>query len=595
MRWSRDDKGRPPRGWGRGPRWSAPGDPVSSGPIPERRPCKRLCSAARWTRTPAPAPIVGRDKELVRPRAGARRARRGPRGVRDASRASSGSARRGCCASCARSRSSAATWCSPGARPSSSASCRTACSSTRSTRTPRRTSARAGIPTWRASSAACCRRCAAPTAAGAIADERYRAHRAVRRLLELLAEERPVVLELDDLHWSDGASLELIGGARAAPAGGARAARARLPVRAGGGAADRRARRAAGEPARARAAEPRRGGAAARTAPAPSSVAAIYDHAGGNPFFLEQLGARPAARSCRARSGTRAPRRPSVPPAVAAAIAEEIASLPAHLARVPRGGAVAGEPFEPDLAAAIAEQPDADGLAALDDLLARDLVRPTAVPRRFGFRHPLRAPRRLRVGARRLAARRARARRRGAGGARRCQRPSGRTTSSSRRAAATRPRSRSCSRPAAPPLGRAPAAAAGWFEAALRLLPSADAERQVDVRVALASAQRSAGELVACRATLLEATRAASGRGRDAARGADGAVRRGRALAGAPRGRAPAARARVGGAARRLDAGGRDAPDRAGGRRALRERLRADVPDGLRRRSTPPARWATAG
>ena len=35
-----------------------------------------------------------------------------------------------------------------------------------------------------------------------IADERYRAHRAVRALFELLADAKPVVLVLDDLHWS---------------------------------------------------------------------------------------------------------------------------------------------------------------------------------------------------------------------------------------------------------------------------------------------------------------------------------------------------------------------------------------------------------
>ena len=41
-------------------------------------------------------------------------------------------------------------------------------------------------------------------------DERHRAHRAVRRLLELIAERKPLVLVLDDLHWSDAASVELI-------------------------------------------------------------------------------------------------------------------------------------------------------------------------------------------------------------------------------------------------------------------------------------------------------------------------------------------------------------------------------------------------
>ena len=52
---------------------------------------------------------------------------------------------------------------------------------------------------------------------------------------------------------------------------------------------------------------------------------------------------------------------------------------------------------------------------------------------------------------------------------------------------------------------RAPATAARWFEAALRLLHGDDHERQVDVRVALASALRSTGELDRSRALLLEA------------------------------------------------------------------------------------------
>ena len=41
-------------------------------------------------------------------------------------------------------------------------------------------------------------------------DERYRAHRAVRELLERLARRRPLVLMLDDVHWADAASVELL-------------------------------------------------------------------------------------------------------------------------------------------------------------------------------------------------------------------------------------------------------------------------------------------------------------------------------------------------------------------------------------------------
>src|SRR3954468_4218807 len=38
--------------------------------------------------------------------------------------------------------------------------------------------------------------------------ERFRYHRALRALVELLARERPLALILDDLHWADDASLE---------------------------------------------------------------------------------------------------------------------------------------------------------------------------------------------------------------------------------------------------------------------------------------------------------------------------------------------------------------------------------------------------
>src|SRR4029077_3683146 len=46
--------------------------------------------------------------------------------------------------------------------------------------------------------------------AGGLQDERYRTHRAVAALLEGLAQARPVVITLDDVHWADESSLELI-------------------------------------------------------------------------------------------------------------------------------------------------------------------------------------------------------------------------------------------------------------------------------------------------------------------------------------------------------------------------------------------------
>ena len=51
---------------------------------------------------------------------------------------------------------------------------------------------------------------------------------------------------------------------------------------------------------------------------------------------------------------------------------------------------------------------------------------------------------------------------------------------------------------------RAPAVAIRWLDASLRLLPDDDRDSQIEVRVSLASALRSVGELERCRAVLLE-------------------------------------------------------------------------------------------
>jgi hypothetical protein len=66
----------------------------------------------------------------------------------------------------------------------------------------------------------------------AVQHERYRAHRAVRVLLEQLAEAKPLVLMLDDFHWADSASAELLGARlRRPPAAAVLLAVARRPSR----------------------------------------------------------------------------------------------------------------------------------------------------------------------------------------------------------------------------------------------------------------------------------------------------------------------------------------------------------------------------
>ena len=344
---------------------------------------------------------------------------------------------------------------------------------------------------------------------GSVADERYRAHRAVRKLLELLAAERPAVIILDDLHWCDEASIELLAALLRreadAPVLLALAFRpGQAPPRLLAALAVPSVHRIVLDPLSEAQAIQLLGELDARTS------AAIYRQGGGNPFYLEQLRRAGKDGLSKAVAGSESGTADTtmvgvpVPAAVAASLAEEIGSLTSDQRSVLRAAAVTGEPFEPDLAAAVAELTELAGLNALDALLALDLVRPTAVPRRFVFRHPLvrRAVYESTPAGWRLAAH-ARAAAtlavRGAAASERAHHLEQCAVQGDEIAIAV------FLEAGAGAATRAPAAAARWFDAALRLLPATDSERQVDVRVALSSSLRSLGELDRCRMVLLEA------------------------------------------------------------------------------------------
>ena len=371
----------------------------------------------------------------------------------------------------------------------------------------------------------------------AIADERYRTHRAVRRLLGLIADGQPLVLVLDDLQWSDGASIELV----SALIGRVPDAPVLLALGFRPAQADQRLAAAVANPpvTRLELQQLSQQEAAQLLGQVDAeSVAAIYRHGGGNPFYLEQLGRASGEDLTAALAGQGV--EGGLPAGVKGAIAGELESLSAPSRAFLDAAAVAGEPFEPDLAAVIAELSQADGLDALDDLLELDLIHPTEVPRRFIFRHPLvrRAVYESTRGGWRLGAH-------------------GRAADAlAARGAAPAERAHHIEQSAGPgdqeaiellleagraAASRAPATAARWFEAALRLLPDSDTQRQVEVRVALASALRSVGELDRCRASLLEATDLLDPADRRAQGRADRPVCGGRALAGAPRRRPPPA------------------------------------------------------
>ena len=335
----------------------------------------------------------------------------------------------------------------------------------------------------------------------AAAVERHRVARGMRGLLSRLAAERPLTLLLDDVQWADPASADVIALllhrppegpvllALAARSGRAPALEARLETA---------ARHRAGEimevgPLSRDAAEALMLGVGSTTR------TRLYAESGGNPFYLEELVRAGSA----APGGSRLAGTPGVPRAVMAALADEIAGLDEEARLIAQAGAVAGDPFDPVIAAAVAAVEEPVALAAVDSLLAADLVRATEHPRRFRFRHPLvrRAVYESAGGGWRLAAHARAAEALAARGAT----PAERAHHVERAAhAGDLDAIELLARAAEQTVLSAPATAAGWYAAALRLLPSGDEHdpRRLELLLARAEALGSAGTAVEARDAL---------------------------------------------------------------------------------------------
>src|SRR5215813_4895864 len=252
-----------------------------------------------------------------------------------------------------------------------------------------------------------------PDTGQGVGDNRYRTHYAIRELLEWLAARQPTVVALDDVHWADAASVEVIAHLLRrfrGPVLGVLAARQRPALLAV--VLDEATRRGYGgrielTPLNAAQAE-----ALMDPGLDADERATLYRQSGGNPFYLEQLSRAAVPAPGRRRLAAEHPAnewRP--PPAVTASIREELSGLPAEDRVVVDAAAIAGESFEPQVVAAIAERPEPVTLAAFDDLLAVDVIRPTDAPWRFRFRHPIvrrvvyeQLPRAWRLGAHARAA-----------------------------------------------------------------------------------------------------------------------------------------------------------------------------------------------
>jgi DNA-binding NarL/FixJ family response regulator len=334
------------------------------------------------------------------------------------------------------------------------------------------------------------------------AAERFRAHRAVCGLLEHLAARQPLVLALDDLHWADGASLELVSRLLRRPPHAAvmvattfrRGQIDRVlmsTIERGMRSADRLLELGPLSRAQAHA-------LVGETRPA--EYERLYEASGGNPLYLLEL-VRMGGGS---EPGLSADGGVGVPATVAAATAGELDALSARGRDLAEAAAVAGDPFELDLTAVTADMAEPDALDALDELVARDLVRSTEVPRRFRFRHPLvrRAVYESCSPGARIVAHSRSARALAARGATPTTRAHHVEHSARHGDMDAVGVLREAGEAAAK---RAPVSAARWFAAALDLLPdNAQRSERVNLLMALGRAQAATGRFEDSRIALLE-------------------------------------------------------------------------------------------
>ena len=213
--------------------------------------------------------------------------------------------------------------------------------------------------------------------------QRYRVHYAVRALLERLAKTQPVLLALDDVHWADAASVEVLAHMLRRFRGPLLVAVAfrRSPTRLID-ALEASMRAGFGSRIELPPLSPDDAGAILGPRLDAAAHEAIYRESGGNPFYLEQL-ARSVSRATTPEALA------GVAPGVGTLIAQELNRLGAAHKVLLDAAAVAGESFDAGLTAAIAERDDRVTLALLDELVDADLLRPAPVPRSFRFRHPI--------------------------------------------------------------------------------------------------------------------------------------------------------------------------------------------------------------
>jgi|HubBroStandDraft_1064217.scaffolds.fasta_scaffold03616_5 DNA-binding CsgD family transcriptional regulator len=333
---------------------------------------------------------------------------------------------------------------------------------------------------------------------------RLHVYRGLRRLLEDLADARGLVLIFDDVHWADNASVELLehlvrhpprGRVVMAIAYRPAQASARLAALIGCAAQDREVPVA---PLTLAEAQELLGPGLSRP-----RCQALHEASGGNPFYLEAL----ARMDQRAQLTVGSSDDGGLPSAVQAALQLELAGLSPVALRVAQAAAVVADEFEPTLASVAAEVSEGEALAALNEMAARDIVRPGSAGR-LRFRHPLVrratydcAAAGWRLGAHaRIAAHLARV---GAPAALQAHHVERSAPFGDQAAVAT------LLEAARDTAAQAPATAAHWLEAALKIMPAgfAGPDRQLELLLEVARLRAVSGQLVEGREAAREALR----------------------------------------------------------------------------------------
>ncbi|MEU6192013.1 AAA family ATPase [Nocardia sp. NPDC047038] len=340
--------------------------------------------------------------------------------------------------------------------------------------------------------------------------ERFEFYRAVCGTFDRLVLRRPLVLALDDVHWADPASVELISFMLRRLVPGMILALAYRPGQTPGQLLDALTHVAADGQLCELKLSPLSIGEAAEALELPpdsSVVQKLHADSGGNPFYLEQLARMvtagpPSGLSADVDVANKDVR---IPITLRTTISQELTRLAGATLWVVRAGAVAGDPFDVDLVTAIAEADEAQVLKSLDELVRVDLVRPAATPGQFRFRHPI--VRRVvydddstagwRIAAHNRAARALA--RRGGSVEERAHHVEYSAHPGDEEAAATLAEAAHIVAP------HAPAAAVRWLQAALRLLPATrGGQQRLLLQVLLARALANIGNLRESRAKLEE-------------------------------------------------------------------------------------------